>query len=585
MEYSYKPYRDPKRFGNIKITNTYDPVIFNKFISEQDFDAAAAYAEQYKPVNTSQRLQLDTYIAQLRKEGSRLSAMTKGVDDDTKQAISFKYAIDNNLQLPGNFINSKGGSDRNSYTTEYRELMDRLGSSDKIKADRIAIRFNNEKNGTWLSRLLNIFDDKEVVDSFIENLSHNNPSLSINKANMESVLAGSGITMKRDSNGYELQIDKANPSILGILKAYSGGLDRSKTEIIGIDNNGNYIDGYSSNNLFEAMPYTSKAVTASILSLLDKADRNTEFINTRDDKNAKATSLITSDNFMSQEHAVLFQQLENHEIEPSEYNIKLDNIKNSIKGRLASSFVDKPIYMTDAENGIMHIVSGDVRDKLKDLYNIAAKDFDKNVIPRVGYVGDKYGLYVEIKPEAKPDESKSSYLVPGIKIDRNPNSQTIKFFIPDAENSEAMQALYADPRSRAMLTLNDMQDYGYETNVNYIDEYGDNHDTSIYNKGNQWYAYDYKINKEVTITPELAQLMLAKHYELNNITNVFESSIYDSQGNINPSQLNRSVSYWSERTVDWINKYYPNLNDKSKRDLGNKLLNEMLKQYGLTINK
>ena len=63
--YTYKPYRDVNRFGNVTITDTFDDKVFDKFMSEQDFEAAAAYIEQYKPNNTAQRMEWENYIHQL----------------------------------------------------------------------------------------------------------------------------------------------------------------------------------------------------------------------------------------------------------------------------------------------------------------------------------------------------------------------------------------------------------------------------------------------------------------------------------------------------------------------------------------
>lgn len=592
--YIYRPYRDQNRFGNVKVTDTYDSTIFNKFMSEQDFEAAAAYAEQYKPTNTAKRMEWENYIHQLKKEGARLSHMTKGLNDDTKQAINFKYAVDNNLQLPGDYINSKGGTERNNYTAMYRTMMDNLGSSDKIKADKIAIRFDNDKNGNWFTRLIGLQEDEDIIDTFLNNLSKHNPNLNINKANMTSVLADAGITLISNANYHELQIDKSNPSILGVLKAYNDGLDRDKTSIQGIDSNGNYIEdkkfGIFTNDSADKGIYNSSArknliTVTDLLRMVNDVEEKTKFINTKDDKHTKASTIIQSDNFMSQEHAVLYQQYENHEIDEQEYKTKLDVIENSIKGRLASSFEDVPILMSDSENGIMHYIDGPTREKLKDLYNIAAKNFSTNVITRVAQFEDKYGLAVEIKPEAKTDDNKSTYLLPGLKIDRNPNTQTIKFFIPDIETSSSMQALYSDPKSKAMLTLNDMKEYGYETNVSYIDVYGNNKDASVYNKQGQWYTYDYTSKTETPISAEFAQDMLARHYELNSINNSFDLGLYDINGNIIPNQINRNTAIWSTRISRWINRYYSNLDDKSKGDLGEKLRKALFTDYGIQLNE
>lgn len=592
IKYDYNPYRDPNRLGNYKSTNKFDKKIFRQLLSDQDYEGAAIYAEQYRPKDNKERIALETYTNGLRKYGARLTKMTEGLNDSQREAVNFKFALDNNLALPGEHKNADGSVSRNRYTEQYRKFIDSIGSSPdgSTKSDKLSIRFLNDKNGNWFTRLVGIDNNEDVIQSFISNLNDSNLGYNINKANMQTEFENMGITLISSNQGYEIQFDKSNPRILDIFRAYNNsGLDKEKTSIAGIDDKGKYIgDSFSRQSHGDViMPFNqsdNKYNITQLLNFIDSTNSNSTIAEHNIKNGNMARSMIISAHYNSQADAVAWQDRADGLISDKQYDDIKKHIEEGMHGLLMSAFTQNEMYFSDTENDVLHYAENADRDKLKDLYNIASKVKD-GVLIRAAKVGDRYGTYVEIKPEANPDDSKSKYLLPGVKMERNPNKQTIKLFIPDLENGSDMQALYADPNSRAMIELTDMKDYGYETNVSYKDHRGVQQDATIkYNPANDTFTqYNYKTGvTEENINPLEAQNRLAKHYTYNDLTNRLMSSIRDYDGNINPNNLNKAMELWSVGVNNWINEYYPLLDEQGKNDLGNALLQDMLREIQIS---
>ena len=587
LSYNYVPYKNKNRLGTAAKDVTFNKASFRQFIANQDYEGAAIYAGQFSPKNTSERINHEADLNELRKHQARLNKLTQGASDSVREAAQFKYAFDNGLTLPTEFKAANGKVRANSYTEKYRNYIDNLGSSSdgKSKADRLSIRFLNDKNGNFFTRFLNIDKDEDVIDTFINSLNNYKTGKQLNKTNFQKELNAIGVNVIQSSDGYELQFDKSNSHIVDILRAYSeSGLDKDKTSIAGISSSGNYIGDVSDRrgkSHFGIRQTRNKFLTDDIVSFVNQVNERAKSPKSRDYQNKEIQSMIISADYNSQVDAVAWQDYCSGRLTEAQYNKVKDHIDKSVLQALGTAFTQNEIYYSDAANDVLHFAEVAERQRLEDLYNIAAKNPEKSMRIHAAKVGNRFGTYVEIFPEGKTDETKSTYLLPGLKIDRSPNSQTIKFFIPDLENGEAMQALYADPKTRAMMQITDMQNYGYDVNTSYKDEKGYNHNISLtYNPATDSYTEkDLDTDRINNISPLEAQTKLASIYKYNDICQQLISSVYDSQGNVNKDYLDKALSFWSANVANWINENYPMMDAQSKSDLGNKLLQEMLNEF------
>lgn len=593
---------------------------FKLYLRDQDYENAANYAAQFR-LDGEAGYKQRALINNLRVNGAKFRAKLDSIEDeDDRQALSFKYAFDNNLELPN--------SEENKYAERYNNLMSALGSYNGEVADGIQLRMKTGKNGSWFTRFFGIYNDESANKTFLNALGVKN----------QSDLADLGISTSKDGDYTVYKINKSNrQGVIKFLRAsQADGLDEGMYEMSGYKTilskdgkNSEYKTlGVISNNTEWAQPgyeYLQDNKSKLTLSRIKKdyhVNKNHGFFNdlgaggygdiqdmltfyndidhvaekdknNQLEENPKEIASVKT-NFKTAEHQRLYQYYCNGLITPQDYNIKLKELDAESEKLLDYDFGKYQIYANiNGKDEVLRSTTVDQREELQNYLNRARQNGDR-VEMNFGTVNDLQGIFITIKPNTSTKEGNTDSNEYKNVFDNKSQYQTIEMFVVDLENSQSVDDYKNDPKQIAISYANNINNYGASYNT--LDgTISVNQDFEISNKPfveripekdkngrlikNEFGNVKYR---NIYYTAEEMQNRIAADITLDNYKYIFETNFAKARGD--KQQIKEACDIALRGFENYLTEFGTQEDINNASSLATDYINSLLAPYNLTLD-
>lgn len=601
---SFHKYNGTLQYGNKDLH--FNEENFKMYLAEENYEDAANYALQFMPDDIGKRNTYIRSIDSLRKKGQMLKEYTSNViDEDKKAAIRFKYALDNNINLPEKL------PERYNYTKQYRDLVKRYGSSNDHDASAIRFTIDNAENNPWYSFLNTNEEDGSTIDVIARNLGINESDAKNRNALLRSRY---GVQVEEIEGGKtRITLNKNNSNFLDILKGIHNsnvreenivaqGVYQDKDGIKEIDSKDLYVRTVG----YDPIPSGRvKTFGSHIVDFINRIDAKATIPNTEDYDFNKQRNIVYSKDYASFGHALLFQRALEMGMDISDYKAAKSMLDDQLKEALRGPLDEYRIYATVGRDNVMESIDDDTRIPLNGLLQEAlAENSGKRVSTHAGTIGDKHGLFVTISPENKETETPINKVINtafdtvrdlfGHDKARDFSTQEVSFFIEDFEHGDQIDALYSDPDVRAQMELQDLRDFKHTKALKTTDSNGNIVDSSIkpvYKDGVESYnqtirsadgAYT-KVNTQ--LYADKAQKALRQNFQIERMINMISNaSTYDI--NIDDNVLSKTNLFFLKPVIDeYISEYYGTVTPGTYqyRVIANNLLNQAIRNSGVKL--
>lgn len=621
---TYIPYDKKHNLKYGANDTSFNETNFKLYLRDQDYENAANYASQFR-LDGEAGYRQRALINQFRVNGAKFRARLDGIEDeDARQAIAFKYAFDNNLELPN--------SESNQYAERYNNLMEAFGSSKGEVADGITLRMKTGKNGSWFTRFFNIYKDESANKTFLDALGVRN----------QEDLANLGISVSKDGDYTCYRISKSNrQNFVKFLRAsQADGLDEGMYEISGYKKRlskdgkseiytklgvvGNYTealmpgyetgffqnnasklqlsrikkdyhinqnDGFLSDNYLVAGGYGD---IQDILTLHNDIEymNQKDLDNQLDYQNKEIASVRT--NYKTAEHYRLHQYLANGLITPQMFNIQLAKLDEQADDMLNYDFSKFEIYSNiGAKDNVLRASSLEEREELKDYINRARQNGDR-IEMNFGTVNDVQGTFITIKPNKSTKEGNTEANEYNSVFDNKTQYNTIEMFVVGLENSQGVDDYMNDPKQIAVGYANNINNYG----ASYNTEQGKISVNQNFEKSNKPFVeeiarkdengqlvkdkYGNVVYDSIYYTAAEMQNRIAADITLGNYKNIFQTNIAKAGGD--KQKIKEACDIALRGFENYINEYGTQEELSDIQNVAENYINSLLAPYGLTID-
>lgn len=530
--------------------------IYNQFISDGDYVAAANYLSRAHFSDPVKQSLVNQAIKKLRTDGRRIQGMMSRADENQRKAFSFLNAVNNNGILPG--LNNGTDADGNKrasdniFSKDYAEAKRRLGSQGSKEAESLSIRFGGRTEKRRISGLDWLAKDYEYkTDAFEDMLRRSRLS--------KDALIKSGAKVKIKGGHYILKISKRNHlfnKVYNALLSTKGYDNKYRFQVAGIDAKGKFIgisdsnrdwinrrsitditdtDGYyinpTGNNNFE-MPN-------NIVAVANKAIRPVKGNDINDSKLSTVSSMILP--FNSARRKQISDALNTGRLNTELANALVKENGNAIlNGLMNADFTQYEMYVTDEENPDDHttvrhsVDTSNEKANIQDLLRaaIASGKFDPETQVSLGMQGNQTGYVITI-PTKMDNDIETGNRVEDIKQ----NSRQI--FIPDFMNGEAEKLFSQNSQTRAMKELASMEMYNYPVDIPQDGRLNVYNDPST---GKAVYQMEYDSGRVQPLTREDALRKVNKMLIVEDGIDLANKQFYDEDGNLRKGLKNRDGS-------------------------------------------
>ena len=592
---SFHKYNGTLQYGNKDLN--FNEENFKMYLAEENYEDAANYALQFMPDDVGKRNTYIKSIDSLRKKGQMLKECTSNIiDEDKKAAIRFKYALDNNINLPEKL------PERYNYTKRYRDLVKAYGSSNDHDASAIRFTIDNANNNP---------EGGTTIDVIARNLGINENDAKNRNALLQSRY---GLQVEEIEGGKtRITLNKNNSNFLDILKGiHSSNVREENVVAQGIYKDKDGIKEIASNNLYvrtggdAPMPFgRNKTFGSHIIDFINQIDAKATIPNTEDYDFNKQRNIVYSKDYASFGHALLFQRALETGMDISDYKAAKSMLDDQLKEALRGPLDEYRIYATVGRDNVMESIDDDTRIPLNGfLQEALAENSGKRVSTHAGTIGDKHGLFVTISPENKETETPINKIMNtafdavrdlfGHDKARDFSTQEVSFFIEDFEHGDQIDALYSDPDVRAQMELQDLRDFKHTKTLKTTDGNGNIVDSSIkpvYKDGIESYNQTIKSADGVytkvntQLYADKAQKALRQNFQIERMINMISNaSTYDM--NIDDNVLSKtSLSFLKPVIDEYISEYYGAVTPGTYqyRVIANNLLNQAIRNSGVKL--
>lgn len=549
--------------------------IYDKFISDGDFDGAANYLSRAHFSDPVKQQMVNQTIKSLRTDGRRIQGIMSHADDTQKAAYSFLNAVNNNNVLPGlnNGIDSEGNRRKstNEFSKAYSDALRNLGSTKNTDAEGISIKFGGKTEKRTLFRIDWLAKDVEYNDDAFNDM--------LKRTHLtKEALIKAGAKIKVQNGQYILDISKRsslfNKIYDGIrnIKNYKG---LYRFQIAGIDAKGNIIknneshlpssamergelkhqgidvvtrDGASSSPIEESDGYyfnpsvsmiTNFEAPAKAIESANQTIRHVKGMSSDRSGVSTVSSMILP--FNSARRKQISDALNTGRLNTELANALVKENGNAIlNGLMNADFTQYEMYVTDEENTDDHttvrhsVDTSNEKANIQDLLRaaIASGKFDPETQVSLGMQGNQTGYVITIP--TKVDENTET----GNRIeDIKQNSRQI--FIPDFMNGEAEKLFSQNSQTRAMKELASMEMYNYTVDIPQDGRLNVYNDPST---GKAVYQMEYDSGRVQPLTREDALRKVNKMLIVEDGIDLANKQFYDEDGNLRKGLKNKDGS-------------------------------------------
>lgn len=512
----------------------YDHSHFMRFISDQDFESAANYAEQFMPDNDPKGL-IDRKIAieNIRRKGSIFNkVMTSIKSPEDREAYSFKFAFDNGFELPK--------EEENRYTKLYNQLIDSLGSTEKQTATSLRLVINNEDNSDWLSSLLGVNDDGKTLDLLQE------------RSGVDFKSLGSDVSYSFQGGKHVIEFNKNSKDFRNIIKALSSsGINLNNINLAGVGANGrtlNYLYGeqsvfgdYNLSNFVSSGEPTNyqKYYTSPLkqLGMIFKSLNNvSETKEVKDNLKTQSSIYTVPVQFPGKED--LDNALAAGAIKQEFYNSRVKEMTQYYGDRILANWSqNEGIYTNNDKDDVLRKIN-DSEESMNLRNTVSTAMRQDRVSFYLGNMGGQYGVFINILA-GKEDEK--------VNVKESNKERNKMIFIPGLEKEAAYRGIEAKPETRVLREMENMRVYGYTHKFN-----DGSTVSSLNNEGGYFIDALDPYNQPEFKTSEEIKNKMYEDYKDYDTAQYIANSIYDNKGNIDNRKLEKVKK---EIIVDLYNNY------------------------------
>lgn len=549
--------------------------IYDKFISDGDFDGAANYLSRAHFSDPVKQQMVNQTIKSLRTDGRRIRGMMSHADDTQKAAYSFLNAVNNNNVLPGlnNGIDSEGNRRKstNEFSKAYSDALRNLCSIKNTDAEGISIKFGGKTEKRTLFGIDWLAKDVEYNDDAFNDM--------LKRTHLtKEALIKAGAKIKVQNGQYILDISKRS-SLFN--KIYDGirnikndkGLYRF--QIAGIDAKGNIIKNNKSHFSSSAMErgelkhqgidvatgigassspieesdgyYFNPSVSmisnfeapATVIESANQTIRHVKGMSGDGSRVSTVSSMILP--FNSARRKQISDALNTGRLNTELANALVKENGNAIlNGLMNADFTQYEMYVTDEENPDDHttvrhsVDTSNEKANIQDLLRaaIASGKFDPETQVSLGMQGNQTGYVITI-PTKVYENTETGNRVEDIKQ----NSRQI--FIPDFMNGEAEKLFSQNSQTRAMKELASMEMYNYTVDIPQDGRLNVYNDPST---GKAVYQMEYDSGRVQPLTREDALRKVNKMLIVEDGIDLANKQFYDEDGNLRKGLKNKDGS-------------------------------------------
>lgn len=549
--------------------------IYDKFISDGDFDGAANYLSRAHFSDPVKQQMVNQTIKSLRTDGRRIQGIMSHADDTQKAAYSFLNAVNNNNVLPGlnNGIDSEGNRRKstNEFSKAYSDALRNLGSTKNTDAEGISIKFGGKTEKRTLFHIDWLAKDVEYNDDAFNDM--------LKRTHLtKEALIKAGAKIKVQNGQYILDISKRSSlfnKIYDGIRNIKNGKGLYRFQIAGIDAKGNIIknnesrrpaspmergklrhqgidvatrvgtssspieesDGYYFNpsvsmiNNFEAPAIAIESANQTIRPVKGMSGDGSGVYT--------VSSMILP--FNSARRKQISDALNTGRLNTELANALVKENSNAIlNGLMNADFTQYEMYVTDEENPDDHttvrhsVDTSNEKANIQDLLRaaIASGKFDPETQVSLGMQGNQTGYVITIP--TKVDENTGT----GNRVeDIKQNSRQI--FIPDFMNGEAEKLFSQNSQTRAMKELASMEMYNYTVDIPQDGRLNVYNDPST---GKAVYQMEYDSGRVQPLTREDALRKVNKMLIVEDGIDLANKQFYDEDGNLRKGLKNKDGS-------------------------------------------
>ncbi len=590
----------------------FDFETYNEYLNKNDYNSAANYAAHSYFKDNNQKQSMLENIKILRNKSRTQSGIMNQANDTQKQAITFKYAMDNGTDLPKD----------NQYTKRFQDAINNMFG---MEATGIAAEFDTAENKQWgripiISNIMdgigNIIGFKEAgnIDFLVKDEKYSSDACKQFLANMgfggvdqETAFAKLGLKPQMVNGKYRLIVPKSHPQIYKIMQALyntdtnhvigSGNhklndniRGEKRFKLAGVDKDGNIInfadedstidiaasDAYKKNHpIARWIPFMNEQLTIN-----ERSKNDGKFINPDyGDRFVFNSDIRKSLNSFS-EIADLIDEVEDTE------NDVLESRRELLKDRMMKTQVVGFLGAGDAKLESDYTagkIDGETYTKYKNIIN----DHYENLLS--GASLSQYNVFSNFKNDEETDETEHQLetadrteldtyikaalhdnriqfsaaimgnmsgtqitILPKTDKEGNPIGKTIKCFVENLFQGSVEDSLNRDTKTRAVKELNGMEYYGYSM---YVPSLGDDKGGELFCDPDQNpYIINSKGERE-DITRADAQSRINKALVLQDLIDGANQTFFDEDGNfVKNKNIELEVGNWAESA---IKEFYP----------------------------
>lgn len=547
--------------------------IYDKFISDGDFDGAANYLSHAHFSDPVKQQMVNQTIKSLRTDGRRIRGMMSHADYTQKAAYSFLNAVNNDdIVLPGlnNGIDSEGNRRKstNEFSKAYSDALRNLGSTKNTDAEGISIKFGGKTDKRTLFGIDCLAKDIEYNDDAF------NDMLKCTHLTKEALIKA-GAKIKVQNGQYILDISKRSSlfnKIYNGIRNIKNDKGVYRFQIAGIDAKGNIIKNdkayavdsnivrdelkHQGVDVVAIAPLSASPIQASdgyyfnpsismlknfeapakVIASANQTIRNVKGMSGDESGVSTVSSMIIP--FNSARRKQISDALNTGRLNTELANALVKENSNAIlNGLMNADFTQYEMYVTDEENPDEHttvrhsVDTSNEKANIQDLLRaaIASGKFDPETQVSLGMQGNQTGYVITIPTKLYKNTETGNRVE-----DINQNSRQI--FIPDFMNGEAEKLFSQNSQTRAMKELASMEIYNYPVDIPQDGRLNVYNDPST---GKAVYQMEYDSGRVLPLTREDALRKVNKMLIVEDGIDLANKQFYDEDGNLRKGLKNK----------------------------------------------
>lgn len=422
----------------------FNSAVFNNYINNYQFNQAAEYASQFKFNDVDKQREHIHRLNELRNKGRKQQAIfSKYKGTEYEDAIRFH-----------DFVFAPKGLEKisnNVFKDKFERYKNRIGNSNGNEAQYLSLTFSKTKQFLWWDVDK---DENYSIDSFYDRSGLN-----------EETLKSKGVKVNKNNDGSTTLIFAKNNDLANSIlynssvrkppSFFSNG-ELMAPDIRGLnkDKDGNYVNS----SKYDAAGDIYNIDLENMMRVVDAANKNCETAYSKNINTKDYSSIVGG--YLDDGLEELNEAYRNGFIDEKEYLREYKHYRNGVDEVLKGVNLNSlKVYSDYNGGGTPNTVMKEMNQENRQLLNsilLGTKPSDMSI--QAMSSNGEYGVQIVIHSKLQKDND----LKYNTDLKGRIKAPEIRIFVPGLFSEEARAKISRNTNTRAMLELNDMQDYGYD---------------------------------------------------------------------------------------------------------------------------